>query len=122
MKTTSLITRVVVATALLGAVAVPAANAFSDNVPNYGNSGKTVADPSPAGGQGNGNGVGRPDGWGGCRGIHGGDNPGQGLANGLNGGNGGGNGNAYGHDKPWKDCGAGDEEVEGVSYSLPVTR
>lgn len=127
MKTSGLFVRAAIVTGLLAAVTVPAANALTDNTPNYGQSGKTLADPSPAaaGAQGNGNGVGRPDYWGGCRGIHGVENPGQGLGNGLNGGSGvgSGNGNAYGLDKEWKQCPAGDEDVvEGTSYSMPETR
>lgn len=127
MKKSVVSIRAAIVAGLLTAVAVPAVSAYSDNVPNYGQSGKTVADPSPAaaGAQGNGNGVGRPDYWGGCRGIHGVENPGQGLGNGLNGGNGvgTGNGNAYGLDKEWKQCPADQsEDVEGTSYSMPETR
>ena len=124
MKTSSLITRAVIVTGFLAAVAVPAANAVSDNTPNYGNSGKSVADPSPAASNNENNGNAFGNGgrgtWGGCRGVHGNDNPGQGVGPVAN------KGNANGHDKPWKDCGGGtpdpDEDVEGSNYTLPVTR
>ena len=128
MKTSNVIVRAAVATSFLAALVVPAANAVSENQPNYGNSGKSAEEMAPAGSEnGNGFGNGRNDYWGGCRGVHGGDNPGKGLGNGLGAGfnSGNGNGKANGHDKPWKQCpgqGGDDDDVEGSNNTLPQTR
>ncbi len=130
MKTSGIITRTVIATSFLVTLAVPVASAYSDNA-NLGNSEEVRqdGDTSAAGSensQGNGFGNGRNDYWGGCRGVHGGDNPGGGLGNGLGNGYNAGNGqgNANGHDKPWKQCpGQDDEEVlGGGSTAIPETR
>lgn len=120
MKKVSVITRAAIVTGLLAAVAVPAANASSDNA-NLGNSADVHQD---GGASANANGVGRPDYWGGCRGVHGGANPGEGLGNGLTGGfhTGMGNGAANGWDKDWKDCSPAPEDVAGTSVDLPATR
>ncbi|MFM7872590.1 MAG: hypothetical protein ACKPBG_13055 [Actinomycetota bacterium] len=67
MKKFSVITRAAIVTSLLAAVAVPAANAASDNEPNLGNSAQSANSNSS-----------RNDYWGGCNGVHGVDNPGQG--------------------------------------------
>ena len=131
MKNSKFITRAIIVTGFLAAVAVPAANAVSENTPNWGNSGKaetTTTTGSSSSSNGNGFGNGGTGYWGGCRGVHGGDNSGQGLGNGLGNGfnTGNGNGNAYGHDKPWKQCGPTPPPpppgVEGSNYTLPQTR
>lgn len=118
MKKVSVITRAAIVTGLLAAVAVPAANAYSDNA----NLGQSLDVRQDDGAAANSNGNGRPDYWGGCRGVHGGDNPGQGLENGLAGGlhNGSGNGEAKGWDKEWKQCES--SAVAGTSVDLPETR
>jgi hypothetical protein len=128
MKNSKFITRAIIVTGFLATVAVPAANAVSENA-NLGNS--PLAQPAgpEAAGTSNGNGVGRPDTWGGCRGRHGNDNPGQGVGPTGSGGasnsnaGGNGNGNAYGLIKQ-NSCGGHtpDEDVEGSNYTLPQTR
>jgi hypothetical protein len=130
MKNSKLITRAVIATSFLVTLAVPVASAYSENS-NLGNSEDVRQDgyTEAATAENNGNGVGRPDTWGGCRGRHGNYNPGQGQGPGANGNSsnagGNGNGNAYGLVKQ-NSCGGGtpdpDEDVEGSNYTLPQTR
>lgn len=129
MNTVKLITRAAIATSFMAALVVPAANAISENDPNWGNSGKTTEEAGTTGSENSNNGNGFGNGgrgyWGGCRGVHGGDNPGQGLGNGLGNGfnTGNGNGNANGHDKPWKQCGSTKKnEVKGTNETIPQTR
>lgn len=97
------------ATGLLIALAVPAAYASVDETP--GNQGRANAENSHVG-QPDGRPVGKPDYWGGCRGIHGDKNPGQGLTHGLEGRT---------HDD---DCDIHEphDEVLGGSYTMPETR
>ncbi|MFM1752594.1 MAG: hypothetical protein RL119_1556 [Actinomycetota bacterium] len=126
MKTSGIITRTVIATSFLVTLAVPVASAYSDNA-NLGQSGDVRQDGEPsAAGSENSQG-GRNDYWGGCRGVHGGDNPGGGLGNGLGDGynSGNGDGDASGHDKSWKQCGTTPPPPpsgDGGSSAIPETR
>lgn len=109
MKTSQLIARTSVATGLLIALAVPAAYASMDGEPGS----RANTENAHRGGQPDDRPVGKPDYWGGCRGIHGDENPGRGLEHGLAGRT---------HDD---DCDVHDhdeDEVLGSSYTMPETR
>jgi hypothetical protein len=126
MKTSGIITRTVIATSFLVTLAVPVASAYSDNA-NLGESSEVRQDGGAASANSE-NGTGRPDFWGGCRGIHGVDNPGGGLASGLAGGTATGASNASENanenaNVPNRDCPTTpEEEVAGTSVDLPETR
>lgn len=106
MKKITVITRAAIVSGLLAAVAVPAANAYSENA----NLGSSVGVRQDGGASANSNGVGRPDYWGGCRGVHGDANPGQG-----NGPVGGFNGQGNGPDKSCESSGV-------AGATVPETR
>lgn len=109
MKNVSVITRAAIVTGLLAAIALPA-NAMSDNAPNLGNS----VENANANANANGN---RNDYWGGCNGVHGVDNPGDGLSGGLAGNSGA---STAGNSKDWKQCSA--SGTAGASADIPQTR
>lgn len=112
MKKVSVITRAAIVTGLLAVVAVPAANAMSDNEPNLGNSTEQANDNANANSS-------RNDYWGGCNGVHGVDNPGDGLAGGLAGNSGD---EANGNTKDWKQCSVSEVAGTTVDADLPETR
>jgi|GEM_PF-6760216 len=110
MNKVSVIARAAIVSSFLAVVAVPAANAMSDNEPNLGNSAENAnanADSNSS----------RNDYWGGCNGVHGVDNPGDGLSGGLAGNSGA---SAEGNTKDWKQCSA--SGTAGASADIPETR
>jgi hypothetical protein len=107
MKKVSVITRAAIVTGLLAAIALPA-NAIPDNSPNLGNSVENANANANSS---------RNDYWGGCNGVHGVDNPGDGLSSGLAGNSGA---SANGNTKDWKQCSA--SGTAGASADIPQTR
>ncbi|MFM7126314.1 MAG: hypothetical protein ACKOYO_05590 [Actinomycetota bacterium] len=110
MNKVSVIARAAIVSGFLAVVAVPAANAMSDNEPNLGNSVENANVNANANSNSS-----RNDYWGGCNGVHGVDNPGDGLSGGLAGNSGA---SAEGNTKDWKQCSA--SGVAGAS--VPETR